>query len=867
MASWLKAAEGLLEAVDKSVSKTVGTLGLTEGEAPDTTFQGEFAAPGTGGAPAAAPRAQPSAGQATAYTAYPYQQTSTTTSHSHLLGSAAHPGLGSGSAYSGSTAAAAGTSGRGADGGFTVKSDAPIPFGSKPPLPPPSTYIAGISPSSSQAALSGMLGGPPSTGSAGAAAPAAAAPAPYSAPPAPPSGIGARGTERISGSGAVRPPVGASAYVPHLAAPATTASDVVHSSAASQSIHKPHADLDAGHSLPAGTHHRSGSSEASATGSALTSVDTAAAATTPPPGSSGLAPTTSGHATSAAPAVAGGPSMRRVGSSGADDAAVGPRRGSGSGEPAAGASGVAAAVTPGAAAAMAAATLASATAAVTNSLSFFNLGGDESEAGAAPGVSGAAPGAAGGDGGGGPAAGQVQALTRTVEQLRKRLEASRLENEQLEDMLARAEVKAQQEAALVASLREELSGLQHSRASSESTLAAQLAVAKSGLADVSGKYEASQRQVLLLEGQLAALEESSRRLMEQHNDREGGMMDALRAELSSAESRLAAERKAHQASRVAAAARESDLEAQIAGSTAALGDLTRSLEDANRKARALEEEVVAATRGRNDLAAQVQSLRRRLADAGVEVEDGLGTDGEGPVMRSPGLAAKSAAAAAAAAAEMEVLRGELSHHKRAAELAKQAAEAGQAQVAAMTAELEALRHSIDQRKDTAQLEAQLREVSDMLYLKQTQLERLAAEKAAQQLKTERELETVRQELAKLTRATVGQGGGGGGGGGLPTSSLASAGAAHDVIPMDALGEPYQRLARNNKVGKAVKAAANFLDSTASTTSYVLRQYPLARLGVFAYVVLIHLYVYLLIARMQRIATHWEASITAAPLDG
>ena len=42
------------------------------------------------------------------------------------------------------------------------------------------------------------------------------------------------------------------------------------------------------------------------------------------------------------------------------------------------------------------------------------------------------------------------------------------------------------------------------------------------------------------------------------------------------------------------------------------------------------------------------------------------------------------------------------------------------------------------------MEAQLREVSDMLYLKQTQLERLAAEKAAQQLKTERELESVRQ---------------------------------------------------------------------------------------------------------------------------
>lgn len=106
-----------------------------------------------------------------------------------------------------------------------------------------------------------------------------------------------------------------------------------------------------------------------------------------------------------------------------------------------------------------------------------------------------------------------------------RREPSRWPHNPLTHLRASLQVKAQQEAALVASLREELSGLQHSRASSESTLAAQLAVAKSGLADVSGKYEASQRQVLLLEGQLAALEESSRRLMEQHNDREGGMMD------------------------------------------------------------------------------------------------------------------------------------------------------------------------------------------------------------------------------------------------------------------------------------------------------------------------------------------------------
>lgn len=76
-------------------------------------------------------------------------------------------------------------------------------------------------------------------------------------------------------------------------------------------------------------------------------------------------------------------------------------------------------------------------------------------------------------------------------------------------------------------------------------------------------------------------------------------------------------------------------------------------------------------------------------------------------------------------------------------------------------------------------------------------------------------------------------------------------SSHDIIPMDALGEPYQRLARHNKLGGAVQATANFLDTTAASASQLLRQQPLARLIVFLYIVLIHLYVYFLLARMQR----------------
>lgn len=107
----------------------------------------------------------------------------------------------------------------------------------------------------------------------------------------------------------------------------------------------------------------------------------------------------------------------------------------------------------------------------------------------------------------------------------------------------------------------------------------------------------------------------------------------------------------------------------------------------------------------------------------------------------------------------------------------------------------------------------------------------------------------------------------GGGGGLPLSlrpSDAVSSLAHDVIPMDALGEPFARLTRQPRVGRAVKAAANLLDSTASTASFLLRQYPLVRLGAAAYLGLLHLYVYLLIARMQRMATHWEAATGESP---
>jgi hypothetical protein len=75
------------------------------------------------------------------------------------------------------------------------------------------------------------------------------------------------------------------------------------------------------------------------------------------------------------------------------------------------------------------------------------------------------------------------------------------------------------------------------------------------------------------------------------------------------------------------------------------------------------------------------------------------------------------------------------------------------------------------------------------------------------------------------------------------------------------------LMQHNRVGKAVKVAARFLDSTASSASFFLRQYPLARLAIFGYLLFIHMYVYYLMARLQGMAVKIETlyDLTNQPL--
>ncbi len=62
---------------------------------------------------------------------------------------------------------------------------------------------------------------------------------------------------------------------------------------------------------------------------------------------------------------------------------------------------------------------------------------------------------------------------------------------------------------------------------------------------------------------------------------------------------------------------------------------------------------------------------------------------------------------------------------------------------------------------------------------------------------------------------------------------------------------------SHRVGPAVRAGARYLDMGTSTLVRVLRQYPLARVAVFVYALLLHLYCYFLLSHMQRHAMNME----------
>ena len=431
--------------------------------------------------------------------------------------------------------------------------------------------------------------------------------------------------------------------------------------------------------------------------------------------------------------------------------------------------------------------------------------------------------------------------------MKQKVERLQAENLQLEEMLAAADKARQGGTGEISRLEDSLAKEQAARVSLEAALNGALAAKEAEVSLLKSQLESATALSLSLQEHLTAKEAENAVADAERTMNESQLIATLRKEIEAAESMLEEERKAHAAARRASAQREQELDASVAEAAASLAGMQRALEERSARAAVAEERC-------HELEVEVEGLGQRLATAEA---------------RAGAMEAAAAAAAAAAASrsgdasspvavlqqrveELEMALGEARDQVTAAQTA---AAAANDDVARLRSDNEVLKRQLSdvRSSDGAELRRRLQEATDALYTKQAQLERVTADRAAVQLQLERQMSSLSADSLKRRTAAVDRLMGGGGIGGEDGGGF---------VPMDSLGDAYTRLANApGRLGQAVTTGARFLDSTASQVVRVLRHYPLGRLAVFCYIIGMHLFIYMLLHRLQRRA--FAASTLAA----
>lgn len=425
------------------------------------------------------------------------------------------------------------------------------------------------------------------------------------------------------------------------------------------------------------------------------------------------------------------------------------------------------------------------------------------------------------------AADKIARLSRLVQGLKAKLERLQGENVQLEEMLAAADAAHRGGSGEIARLENALAKEQAARIAAETSAAAAIIAKDAEIESLREQAEAAAARATSLADALTARDAQMAAASSERSASEAQLIVSLRKEVEAAEAMLEDERKAHAAARRASAAREQELDSSMAEAATSLAGMQRLIEERTARATAAEERCLS-------LEAEVESLTRRVAEATTRADQ----------LQATIVETNSATGGSSAASQrIEELEAALAEARAGRIDADAAAASNGEEAVRLRSELESMRRQLAEARssDSVDLRRRLQEVTDALYAKQAQLERAAADRAAAQLLLERQQSSAAAEGLKRRSGFAGD------------RLNYMFGGAEDggVVPMATLGPTYARLANApGQLGKAVQAGAHFLDSTASQAVRVLRHYPLGRLAVFCYIIGMHLFIYLLLHRLQ-----------------
>ncbi|KAG2718363.1 hypothetical protein I3760_03G216500 [Carya illinoinensis] len=394
-------------------------------------------------------------------------------------------------------------------------------------------------------------------------------------------------------------------------------------------------------------------------------------------------------------------------------------------------------------------------------------------------------------------------LARVCAGLSSRLQEYKSENAQLEELLISERELSKSFEAHMKQLQQDLSESKSEVSRVESNMVEALAAKNSEIEALVSSLDTLKKQAASSEGNLASLQ-------------------AVREELASVERRAEDERAAHNATKMAAMEREVELEHRAVEASTALARIQRIADERTAKAAELEQKVAL-------LEVECASLNQELQDMEARARRGQ----------------KKSLDEANQMIQMQAWQEEVERARQGQRDAEGKLSSLEAEVQKMRVEMAAMRRDAEHysRQEHMELEKRYRELTDLLYCKQTQLEAMVSEKAAAEFQLEKEKKRIQEVQVEVERSRVSRRA-------LTTWEEDTEIKALEPLPL------YHR----HMVGASLQLqkAAKLLDSGAVRATRFLWRYPTARVILLFYLVFVHFFLMYLLHRLQAQADSLDA---------
>ncbi|XP_006353486.1 golgin candidate 1 [Solanum tuberosum] len=405
-------------------------------------------------------------------------------------------------------------------------------------------------------------------------------------------------------------------------------------------------------------------------------------------------------------------------------------------------------------------------------------------------------------------------LARVCAGLSSRLQEYKSENAQLEELLVAERELSKSCEARIKQLQKDLSAAKKEVSRAESSMAEALAAKNAEIEALVSSTDALKKQAALSEGNLASLQANMESLMRNRELTETRMMQALREELGAAERRSEEERAAHNATKKAFMEREVELEHRALEASTALARAQRTADERTAKTTEFEQKVAL-------LEVECATLNQELQEMEARTRRGQKKSSE-----------EANQVLQVQAWQEEVERARQGQREAESKLASLEAEMQKLRVETAAMKRDAEHYS---RPEHVELEKRYRELTDLLYYKQTQLEAMASEKAAAAFQLEKEAKR-RQEVqleAERNRSS--------------RRASSSWEEDTDIKALEPLPLHHRHMTRATI---QLQKAAKLLDSGAVRATRFLWRYPTARVILLFYLVFVHLFLMYLLHRLQ-----------------